>query len=65
VTAETSEGLLIAGGSDGTQSRREVWRLTPSLERVRVGELKDGVVLAAGGLVSDSLLILGGCARAL
>ena len=62
VTSRINDGLLIAGGSDGTQPRREIWLVKPSLELVKTGLLDEGAALSLGGVVDDRLLMLGGCA---
>ncbi|MBI3852087.1 MAG: hypothetical protein HY298_17655 [Verrucomicrobia bacterium] len=61
VTAEWNDELIIAGGTDGAQPRKEVWRIKPSLELKRIGELKDDAVVAVGGMVGKDLFIFGGC----
>jgi hypothetical protein len=61
VASEWNGDLLIAGGTTGTQPRREVWRIDRSLKLTRIGELKDDAVLAAGGVVGKDLFLLGGC----
>jgi N-acetylneuraminic acid mutarotase len=64
VVGQWEGGLLIAGGSDGKQPRKEVWHLTRSLKLRQIGELKGEAVLAVGDVVGDDLLVLGGCADA-
>lgn len=62
VTAEWSGELVIVGGTDGTQPRKDVWRMEPSLVLKRTGELRAVAALAAGGVIGESLFIFGGCA---
>ena len=62
VTATWEGDLLIAGGTDGSRPRQEVWRIGPSLKLRQAGHLSEAAVLAAGGVLWDKLYILGGCA---
>lgn len=62
VVAKWNGDLIIAGGTTGTQPRREVWRMKSSLELKQIAELKDDAGLAVGGVVGKDLLLLGGCA---
>jgi len=64
VTSPWKHGLLIAGGSDGQQPRKEVWHMLPSLKLEKAGELRTDAVLSAGGVLGESLFIVGGCANA-
>ena len=61
--AEWKGDFIIAGGTTGTQPRREVWRMDRSLKLMRIGELKEDAVLAAGGLAGNDLFLVGGCAE--
>ncbi len=61
-TAEWKGDLIIAGGTTGSQPRKEVWRMDHSLKLTRIGELKEDAVLAAGSVVGNDLLLVGGCA---
>jgi len=54
--------LVIAGGTTGVQSCKEVWRVDRLLKFTTIGELKEDAVLAAGGVIGKDILILGGCA---
>lgn len=62
VVAETSGELLIAGGSDGTKPRNEIWRLQPSFELKTAGQLSQPRAAAVGGFVTGKLVVAGGCA---
>jgi len=62
VVAEAGEELLIAGGSDGTKPRNEIWRLQPSFKLTAAGELSQPRAAAVGGFVSGKLAVAGGCA---
>ncbi len=52
--------LIIAGGTDSLQARKEIWRLKPSWQLSRVGELKENRALAVGGVFADQLILFGG-----
>jgi len=64
VTGEWNGELIVAGGTDGRQARKEVWRIGPSLELTPSSQLREDSVLASGDVVGESLFILGGCADA-
>jgi hypothetical protein len=60
VAVEWRGELIIAGGTDGSLARKEVWRLTPSAEITQIGALNMDGVYAVGGAVGADLLLLGG-----
>jgi N-acetylneuraminic acid mutarotase len=61
VAANWQGDLILAGGTDGTRPRREVWRMNPSLALSRIGELADASAVAVGGVLHDNLIFVGGC----
>lgn len=60
VCGEWKDGVVIAGGFDGTKARDEVWHLTRSFELKPVARLKTAVSIAQGGVCGDELIIVGG-----
>jgi N-acetylneuraminic acid mutarotase len=60
VVAETDDGIILAGGFNGKVPLKEIWRLTPSFELMRVGELKESRAAAIGGFVFQQLVVAGG-----
>jgi hypothetical protein len=60
VCGQWKDGLIIAGGFDGTVARDEVWHLTPAFELKRVGRLKTAVSIAQGVVCGDELIVVGG-----
>jgi hypothetical protein len=62
VAADWNGVLIIAGGTDGKEPRKDVWRIQPSLEPRRIGKLNDDAVIAVGSMVGEDLFLLGGCA---
>jgi hypothetical protein len=62
VLGEWNGDLVIGGGTDGTQSRKEIWRLSPSWEISQIGALREDRALPVGGVFGDQLIAIGGSA---
>ena len=60
VCGKWRDGVIIAGGFDGTKARDEVWHLTSSFELKTVAHLKTAVSIAQGGVCNDDLIVVGG-----
>ncbi len=58
--ASDGNTLWIAGGTDGTTPRTEIWSLNSSLQLTRVGELPQPALYAGGGILGNHLHLLGG-----
>lgn len=53
-------GLVLAGGFDGTKARTEIWHLTATFQLKPIGHLHTAVSLAQGGVCGDDLLVVNG-----
>ena len=62
VLGEWNGDLVIGGGTDGANSRKEIWRLKPSWEISRMGVLQEDRALAVGGVLGDQFVVIGGSA---
>ena len=60
VVGEWRGELIVGGGYDGVQPRKEIYRLTASGMVAEIGKLHRDRTLAAGGVMDDQLLVLGG-----
>jgi len=60
VSAQWKDGVIVAGGFDGTRARAEVWHLDPGFELNPLGHLKTATCIAQGGICTDGLIVVGG-----
>lgn len=60
VSTPWKDGVIVAGGFDGTRARAEVWHLDSSFELNPLGHLKTATCIAQGGICTDGLIVVGG-----
>ena len=60
VCGQWKDGIVVAGGFDGTRARSEVWHLDPGFEFNPLGHLKSAACIAQGGVCNDELIVTGG-----
>lgn len=60
VCGQWDDGVIVAGGFDGTRARSEVWHLDPGFEFNPLGHLKAATCIAQGGICADELIVVGG-----
>ena len=60
VASEWKGELIIAGGTEGAQPHKEIWQLNTAGKLSLLGRLRQDRTLAAGGVLDDQLLVVGG-----